>query len=111
MTHFPYLEFIRLVSFEHSIQGLLSEQDILELELALMVDPMIGRLIPHGKGLRKLRRPLPGRGKSAGARVIYYYINQDHIIYLVFAYAKSRMETLTPKQMQELAKLIAEEIR
>jgi mRNA-degrading endonuclease RelE of RelBE toxin-antitoxin system len=110
MTHYPSLEFIRLFSFERSIQGLFSEQDILELELVLMIDPRIGRVIPHGKGLRKLRRPLPGRGKSSGARVIYYYLNQDHTVYLVFAYAKNKAEILTPRQVQQLAQLISEEI-
>ena len=54
---------------------------MLELEIALMLRPETGALIPGGKGLRKLRRPLAGRGKSGGARVIYYYISNDATIY------------------------------
>ena len=70
------------------------------------LDPEAGDLIPHGRGLRKLRRPLPGRGKSGGARVIYYHINDENLIYLVFAYAKNRQENLTKDQLKQLGKLL-----
>jgi hypothetical protein len=68
------MEFKRLLAFERSASGLFTEADVMELEIALMLKPDAGALIPGGKGLRKIRRPLPGRGKSSGARVIYYYI-------------------------------------
>jgi len=68
------VEFIRLPTFERAAAGLLSEMDVLELELALLANPAVGDLISTGHGLRKVRRPMPGRGKRGGARVIYYHI-------------------------------------
>ncbi len=50
--------FKRLLTFERSASGLLTEADVMELEIALMLRPEAGALIPGGKGLRKLRRPL-----------------------------------------------------
>ncbi|MFZ5494914.1 MAG: hypothetical protein ACOZE5_06195 [Verrucomicrobiota bacterium] len=61
------VEFKRFRLFEKSCAGLFSEHDVFELELALMADPEAGDLIPGTKGLRKLRRPLTGRGKRGGA--------------------------------------------
>ena len=66
------VEFRRLQTFERSSSGLFTEADLLELEIALLLNPEAGAVIPGARGLRKLRRPLAGRGKSGGARVIYY---------------------------------------
>ena len=104
------MEFKRLQTFERSASGLLTEADVMELEIALMLRPEAGALIPSGKGLRKLRRPLAGRGKSGGARVIYYYLSDDATIYLVFTYAKNRQPDLTKDQLSTLAKLVASQI-
>ncbi len=104
------MEFKRLLTFERSASGLLTEADVMELEIALMLRPEAGAVIPSGKGLRKLRRPLAGRGKSSGARVIYYYISNDATIYLVFTYAKNRQSDLTKDQLATLAKFVAYQI-
>ena len=67
----------------------------------LLANPESGDLIPGSGGLRKLRIPLPGRGKRGGARVIYHYwIN--HRIYLLYAYAKNAQAYLTPDQLKRL---------
>lgn len=100
------MEFCRLPTFERCVSGLMTEQDVFELELVLMLQPDAGALIPGARGLRKLRRPLPGRGKSGGARVIYYHVRDEHLIYLVFAYAKNRQENLTPAQIKQLSQLL-----
>lgn len=88
----------------------MTEADVMELEIALMLSPEAGALIPGGKGLRKVRRPLAGRGKSGGARVIYYYLSHDATIYLVFAYAKNRQSDLTKDQLATLVKLAAAQL-
>ena len=101
------MEFRRLLTFERSASGLLTEADVMELEIALMLRPEAGALISGGKGLRKIRRPLSGRGKSGGARVIYYYISNNATIYLVFAYAKNRQPDVTKDQLATLTKFVA----
>jgi len=101
------VEFVRLPTFERTAVGLFTEQEVFELELALLADPSAGDLIPAGHGLRKVRRPLAGRGKRGGARVIYYHISTEGLIYLVFAYAKNVQEDLTRDQLKLLAQLIS----
>jgi len=39
--------------------------------------PTAGDLVPGTGGIRKLRWALPGRGKSGGARVIYFFHGTD----------------------------------
>lgn len=103
------MEFIRLPIFEKTASKIFSEADIFEMELLLTVHPEAGDLIPGGRGLRKLRRPAKGHGKRGGARVIYYHVNNQHIILLIVAYAKNEQEDLDRKQLQILASLIKSE--
>jgi hypothetical protein len=49
------------------------------------------------------------RGKSGGARVIYYWALRRELILLLFAYSKGSMADLTPKQVSQLAKVVREE--
>jgi len=103
------VEFVRFPTFEKTAADLLSEADILELELALATHPTAGDLIPGGRGLRKLRRPAKGHGKRGGARVIYYHVSSEHLILLIVAFAKNTQEDLDRKQLQLLSALVKSE--
>lgn len=103
------MEFVRFPAFEKSAAGLLSEADILELEMQLTVHPNAGDLIPGGRGLRKLRRPAKGRGKRGGSRLIYYHVNSQNLILLIVAYAKNEQADLDRRQLQILANLVKSE--
>ena len=109
MAHLAGVEFVRFLSFDKSAAGLLSEAEILELELQLVIQPDAGDLIPGGRGLRKLRRPARKRGKSGGARVIYYHVTSKNLILLIFAYAKSTRSDLDRRQLHLLANLVKSE--
>jgi hypothetical protein len=102
-------EFVRFFSFEKSAAALFTEADILELELQLLLNPEAGDVIPGAKGLRKLRRPLAGRGKRGGARVIYYPLTAHEKILLLYAYAKNVQRNLTAAQAKQLVKLAQQE--
>lgn len=104
------VEFVRLHTFEKTAAGLLSESDILELEIQLVAQPDAGDLIQGGRGLRKLRRPAKGRGKRGGARVIYYHIVANSVILLIVAYAKNQQEDLDRDQLRLLATLVQSEL-
>jgi len=56
-----------------------------------------------------VRVAVGSRGKSGGARVIYYWAVRKDVILLLYAYPKNRAADLTPKQVLQLAKVVREE--
>ncbi len=103
--------FIELPIFIRCTSGLFSDEDLAEMQNTLLENPSAGDLIPGGRGLRKLRVPLSGRGKRGGARVIYYHWVSKEQCYLVFAYAKNVAADLTQEQLHRLAAVIDMEVR
>ncbi|HZR59425.1 MAG TPA: type II toxin-antitoxin system RelE/ParE family toxin [Xanthobacteraceae bacterium] len=58
-------------------------------------------------GARKARAARGGRGKSGGARIIYYVVSRRGVVYLLDVYAKSAKEDLTDAEKKEIRKLVA----
>lgn len=52
--------------------------------------------IKGGGGIRKIRVAVGSRGKSGGARVIYYWAIRNDLILLLYAYPKNVSSGLTP---------------
>lgn len=67
----------------------LTDDDLSALQLRLMMNPEEGKVIPGGKGLRKIRIGSSGRGKRGGARVIYLVYQLRQLIVLHNVYAKN----------------------
>ena len=65
-------------TFEGKARGLLGDAGFDDMLEFLAKRPKTGRIIAGTGGLRKVRVARPGRGKSAGTRVIYYYINRSY---------------------------------
>ena len=63
-----------------------------------------------GGGLRKLRFGVAGRGKRAGARVVYLFGGEHMPIFLLAAFAKSARSDLSQREFRVL-KRTAQEIR
>ena len=78
------------------------------MQQRLIEQPDVGALIRGAKGLRKPRWALPGRGKSGGARVIYYWRSAAGQIYLRYAYAKSAQADLNAVQRKMLVQWVNE---
>ena len=58
-------------------------------------------------GARKARVARGSRGKSGGARIIYYVVSRRGVLYLIDIYAKSAKEDLTDAEKHEIRRLIA----
>jgi hypothetical protein len=58
-------------------------------------------------GARKARVARGSRGKSGGARIIYYVVIRRDVLYLIDIYAKSEKEDLTDAEKREVRKLVA----
>ena len=91
-------------TFEDKARKLLGKTGFEEMLEFLARRPRAGRIIQGTGGLRKVRVARPGRGKSGGTRVIYYYHNEDKPILLLLIYAKADQENLTDAQKAQLKK-------
>jgi len=58
-------------------------------------------------GARKARAARGGRGKSGGARIIYYAVTGSGVLYLLDVYAKTAKENLSDAEKHEIRRLIA----
>jgi hypothetical protein len=76
------------------------------LERAIILDPMIGDVIPGLAGLRKLRFGFGGRGKRGGGRAIYFLVFSEDAALMIFAYAKNEQSDLTTEQRRAALALI-----
>jgi len=77
-----------------------------ELQLALVLHPDRGKVIPGSGGLRKLRWAGSGRGKRGGMRVIYYWQTADDQIWLLVAYPKNVRDDLSHEEIKQLKRLV-----
>ena len=83
-----------------------------DAERMLLVDylaynPMAGDLIHGTGGVRKLRWALEGRGKSGGARVIYFYHDAGMPVFALAAYAKNDRSDLSQQDRNDFKQLTA----
>jgi hypothetical protein len=72
-------------------------------------NPEAGDIVGDGGGVRKVRWGRKGKGKSGGARVIYFFYNLDTPLYLLLVYAKAVRTDISPdakKTVKEFAKRI-----
>lgn len=82
-------------TFTRQAEKLFSEDEKMELIAFLSLHPLAGDLIPGTGGVRKLRFAASGRGKRGGARVIYYYLDENLPLYALLAYPKNAKVDLT----------------
>lgn len=79
-------------------------EDLKTLQKDLLNDPQCG--IHLGNNCYKIRvanTSVP-TGKSGGFRVIYYYLDENGVIYLMSMYSKSDLENLSDEKILEILK-------
>ena len=103
------MELIETSVFTRQITALLRDEEYGAFQSRIAANPSIGALIRGGGGIRKVRVAVGSRGKSGGARVIYYWAVREDVILLLYAYSKSATADLTRKQVSHLAKVVNEE--
>ena len=102
------MEFIETPTFTRLLTSLLSDEEYRVLQNVLVENPERGDILKGGGGIRKLRHALPGRGKSGGVRAIYYWIKDDHQIYMLLIYPKSKKDNLTDQETAVLREFVKE---
>lgn len=100
--------FVETPLFTRMLEEILSDDAYADVQHLLRKDPERGDLIVGGGGVRKLRYALPGRGKSGGARIIYFWDVEDDLIYMLVIYMKSKKRNITRKELSLMRELVKE---
>jgi len=69
-------------------------------------EPECGAVMTGTGGIRKVRMATANRGKSGGARVVYYYRDDDMPIFMLAAFGKNEKPNLTKAERNALARLV-----
>ena len=100
--------FIETPIFTKLVTDLIPDDEYRKIQLALVLRPEAGKIIPGSGGLRKIRWKSSGSGKRGGLRLIYFWDVQEDRIYMLLLYKKSKQEDLTQSQLKILRNLVKE---
>ena len=100
------IEIVETSEFLRATKKLFSENEVALLRNYVAYNPEVGDVIPGTGGVRKLRWATGNKGKSHGARVIYFFRDLNMPLYLLTAYAKSTKINITARERSEMKKLV-----
>jgi len=100
--------FIETPIFTKLATDLIPDDEYRKIQLALVLRPEAGKIIPGSTGLRKIRWKSGGRGKRGGLRLIYFWDVPEDRIYMLLIYKKSKQKDLNPNQLKILRNLVKE---
>lgn len=94
------------IVFQRQAEAIWNDDERQEFVAFIATNPKAGDIVPGTGGVRKVRWARSGGGKRGGARVIYFYHDADHPLYLLMAYAKARKEDMNPAQKRAVRELV-----
>lgn len=100
------MQIVETSAFTRRVAALLSDEEYRALQTMLVENPEAGAVIVGTGGARKVRWAMKGRGKSGGARVIYYWADARGIILMLTIYPKNEQDTLTDAQKRAIRAVI-----
>jgi hypothetical protein len=100
------LTFVETNLFSRLADEYLGEEGLLALQVHLLAQPNIGKVIPGSGGVRKFRWGMPGRGKRGGLRVIYFLRARHGQIWLLTLYPKNVSENIPAAILREIRETI-----
>ena len=104
------VSFVETEAFTAEVLKVANEETLRQFQMELAANPESGKLLRQGGGLRKVRMKLEGRGKSAGARVIYLWLPDVHRVVLIMLYTKAKQTSIPSAQLARVREL-AEKLR
>lgn len=96
------LTFIETKLFTRLADEYLGEDGLLALQVHLLAEPEIGKVIAGSGGVRKLRWAIPGRGKRGSLRVIYFRRTKQEEIWLLTLYAKNVSDNISSADLRRI---------
>jgi hypothetical protein len=97
---------VEMPEFIAATRKMLDDDERDDLIDFVAANPMHGDVIAGTGGVRKMRWALPGRGKSGGARVIYFFHDPGMPLFLITAYSKSEMANISHAARNDLKRLV-----
>ncbi|MDO4265407.1 MAG: type II toxin-antitoxin system RelE/ParE family toxin [Eubacteriales bacterium] len=82
------------------------DEALRQLELEIMRQPMVGKVIRGTGRLRKMRFAFEHKGKSGSVRVCYVDFVVQRIVYLITVYSKNEKENLSIAERNNIKKAI-----
>lgn len=105
-TRRPWHSVVELPGYVARAAKLMNIEEQAAVITALAQDPEAGEVMVGTGGVRKVRVPLAGRGKSGGARVVYYFHSESIPLFLLAVFAKNEKANLSKAERNDLAKLV-----
>lgn len=105
------MKIIETSIFTKRLKTLLPDEEYRSLQNAIILNPVKGKIIRGSGGLRKMRWSLPGKGKSGGVRIIYYWVKPKEAILMLLIYAKNEQDDLSSEQLKILKSLVEKELK
>ena len=93
--------------YDRQARKLLTAEERARAEVEIATAPEAWPVVSGTGGARKARAARGGKGKSGGARVIYYFWVAARLIYLIDIYAKSEKEDLSNAEKKEIRDFLA----
>ena len=89
------LTFIETAAFTRLITGLVSDDEYGAFQQELASNPEKSGPMSGCGGVRKVRLAARGKGKSGGARILYLYLPNHDVIYLLYVFTKGDADNLS----------------
>jgi mRNA-degrading endonuclease RelE of RelBE toxin-antitoxin system len=105
------MKIIETSFFTKRLKNLLPDEDYRNFQNEIILNPGKGKLISGSGGLRKIRWSIPGKGKSGGVRIIYYWAKTKEVILMLLIYSKNEHDDLSVEQLKILKTLVEKEFK
>lgn len=102
----PLQTVVETAEFLGRCSKLMSDEQRARVVDMLARDPECGEIMAGTGGVRKVRVALEGRGKSGGARVIYYFHSERLPVFALTVFAKNEKTNLTPAERNAMAAIV-----
>lgn len=92
--------------YSSKVGGILTEDERDAFAAFIAEDPTAGSVVRGSGGVRKVRWTQQGRGKSGGARIIYFNRLANGEIWLLTIYAKGDRSTIPAHELRVIKETI-----
>ena len=94
-------------AFTKKAARIFSQEEVDAILSMLAADPECGDVVVGTGGVRKVKIARGSRGKSAGARVVYYFHGDERLpIYVLVIFTKTEKDNLSPDEKNALASFV-----